>query len=105
MSGSFVFTGLPKCPRCGSIIAGPHHCVQLGVSGVAPAAPVPSPLYDRLVADKVREQRDRLIEAVEDVRGNLHLWQIGEIDAETAMQGVREAVEDLPWYVGESRVR
>lgn len=31
-----TFTGLPKCPRCGSIISGAHTCSQLSVRPVEP---------------------------------------------------------------------
>ena len=53
-------------------------------------------LSARLIAEKIREQRAQLREALEDVKGNVYLWRIGEIDAEAAMMGVGDAVDSLP---------
>lgn len=54
---------------------------------------------DRLIGEKIREQRNKLRDALEEVQGDVYLWRIGEIDAETAMSGIRDTVECIPRYI------
>jgi hypothetical protein len=49
---------------------------------------IDNPIVGRYERKEIRV----LLEALETVRGDVYLWRLGEIDAEKAMEGVRDAV-------------
>jgi hypothetical protein len=55
-------------------------------------------MLERMTKEKLLEQRDVLVEAIEDVRGDLYLCGIGELTDEECLNAIRDTLDALPWF-------
>jgi len=54
--------------------------------------------YVCMAMERDRERITELVRILENVRGDVYLWRIGETSAQNAMEAIQESADDVPWW-------